>query len=187
MVVVAEATDGAGAGQFVRDANPDVVLMDVRMPRVDGVRATADVVSNAPGVKVIILTTFDLDEHVLESLRVGASGFLLKDTPRAELLRAIRVVADGDALLTPGATRRLLDEFVRGRPRRPTRPASDALTPREREVLVALAKGLSNAEIAARYVISEHTVKTHIGSILAKLGLRDRVQAVIYAFEAGLV
>lgn len=187
MVVVAEATDGAGAGQFVRNASPDVVLMDIRMPRVDGVRATADVVGSAPGVKVIILTTFDLDEYVLESLKVGASGFLLKDTPRAELLRAIRVVADGDALLTPGATRRLLDEFVRGRPRRPTRPASEVLTAREREVLVALANGLSNAEIAARYVISEHTVKTHIGSILAKLGLRDRVQAVIYAFEAGLV
>ncbi|MGA5299628.1 response regulator [Nucisporomicrobium flavum] len=184
--VVGEAADGTGVAGLARRTRADVVLMDIRMPRVDGIRATAEVVAGSPATRVIMLTTFDLDEHVLDSLRAGASGFLVKDTPRAALVDAVRVVAAGEALLTPRATRRLLAEFVRLDPR-PGRPAGDVLTPREVEVLAALAGGRSNAEIAADLVLSEHTVKTHVGSILTKLGLRDRVQAVIYAFEEGIV
>jgi DNA-binding NarL/FixJ family response regulator len=184
--VVGEAADGTGVAAQARRTRADVVLMDIRMPRVDGIRATAEVVAESPHTRVIMLTTFDLDEHVLDSLRAGASGFLVKDTPRAGLVDAVRVVAAGEALLTPRATRRLLAEFVRIDPR-PGRPAGDVLTPRETEVLAALAAGRSNAEIAADLVLSEHTVKTHVGSILTKLGLRDRVQAVIYAFEEGIV
>ncbi|WP_433367502.1 response regulator [Actinoplanes sp. CA-142083] len=183
--VVGEAGDGEGAAALVRATEADVVLMDIRMPKVDGIRATAEIVAGSPEPRVIMLTTFDLDEHVLDSLRAGASGFLVKDTPRAGLIDAVRVVAAGDALLTPSATRRLLAEFVKTAPRPETR-ASAVLTPREVDVLVALARGRSNAEIATDLVVSEHTVKTHVGSILAKLGLRDRVQAVIYAFEEGI-
>jgi DNA-binding NarL/FixJ family response regulator len=183
--IVGEAASGEGVAALVRETAADVVLMDIRMPKMDGIRATAAVVAENPAARVIMLTTFDLDEHVLDSLRAGASGFLVKDTPRATLVDAVRVVAAGDALLTPRATRRLLAEFVRTAPRT-ERPASAVLTPREVDVLVALARGRSNAEIAADLVVSEHTVKTHVGSILAKLGLRDRVQAVIYAFEEGI-
>lgn len=185
MTVVGEAADGSRVAELARETGAGVVLMDVRMPRVDGITATRDVVTGAPGTKVIILTTFDADEYVFDALRAGASGFLLKDSPRAELLRAVRVVAAGEALLSPAATRRLVTAFVRGAGRA-TRPVSDALTAREREVLAAMAGGMSNAEIAGALFLSEHTVKTHVGSILAKLGLRDRVQAVIYAFETGI-
>jgi DNA-binding NarL/FixJ family response regulator len=186
--VVGEAAGGEGVAALARETAAEVVLMDIRMPGVDGIRATAEVVAQNPGARVIMLTTFDLDEHVLDSLRAGASGFLVKDTPRAGLVDAVRVVAAGDALLTPRATRRLLAEFVRlTPPRTRERPgAKSPLTPRELDVLEALARGRSNAEIAADLVVSEHTVKTHLGSILAKLGLRDRVQAVIYAFEEGI-
>ncbi|MEU4161412.1 response regulator transcription factor [Actinoplanes sp. NPDC026670] len=185
--VVGEAADGAGAAALVRDTRPDVVLMDLRMPGTDGIRATAEVVATAPQTRVIILTTFDLDENVLDSLRAGASGFLVKDTPRAELITAIQVVADGNALLTPRATRHLMDEFLRVAPRGARRSPVTPLTGRELEVLTLLARGRSNAEIAADLTLSEHTVKTHVGSILAKLGLRDRVQAVIHAYEQGIV
>ncbi|WP_433794434.1 response regulator [Actinoplanes sp. CA-252034] len=185
--VVGELADGTGAAALVRDTGADVVLMDLRMPGTDGIRATAEVVAAAPDARVIILTTFDMDENVLDSLRAGASGFLVKDTPRAELITAIRVVADGNALLTPRATRHLLAEFLRVAPREPRRPLSTPLTGRELEVLTLLARGRSNAEIAADLTVSEHTVKTHVGSILAKLGLRDRVQAVIHAYEQGIV
>ncbi|MEV6300713.1 response regulator transcription factor [Actinoplanes sp. NPDC051861] len=184
--VVGELRDGGGAAEAARESRADVVLMDIRMPGTDGVRATAEIAREAPGSRVIILTTFDLDEHVIDSLRAGASGFLVKDTPRAELVAAVRVVASGDALLTPSATRRLLAEFVRVAPPAARAPVAGPLTAREQEVLAALARGRSNAEIAADLVVSEHTVKTHVGSILTKLGLRDRVQAVIYAFEQGI-
>jgi DNA-binding NarL/FixJ family response regulator len=183
--VVGEAADGVGVAALVRQTGAHVVLMDIRMPGTDGIQATAEIAQTSPGAKVIMLTTFDLDEHLLGSLRAGASGFLVKDTPRGALVDAVRVVAAGDALLTPRATRRLLAEFVRIAPS-PGRPTDDVLTPREVEVLAALARGLSNAEIAAELVVSEHTVKTHVGSILNKLRVRDRVQAVVYAFEQGI-
>ena len=157
--VVGELRDGAGAAETARESRADVVLMDVRMPGTDGIQATAEVVREAPGSRVIILTTFDLDEHVLDSLRAGASGFLVKDTPRAELVAAVRVVAAGDALLTPSATRRLLAEFLRVAPPAVRAPVAGPLTAREQEVLAALARGRSNAEIAADLVVSEHTVK----------------------------
>ena len=188
--VVGEAGDGEEAVQLVRDLRPDVVLMDVRMPVLDGIEATRRI--RAGGIsapKVIVLTTFDLDEYVFEALRAGASGFLLKDTPRTELLRAIEVVAAGDALLAPTATRRLVEDFARRRAAAPPPSADDlaVLTARERDVLTLMARGLSNGEIADHLVVGHATVKTHVGHVLTKLGLRDRVQAVIRAYEVGLV
>jgi DNA-binding NarL/FixJ family response regulator len=182
--VVAEAADGLEAISEVERTDPDVVLMDIRMPNLDGVEATR----RLPGRRVLILTTFALDEYVVEALRAGASGFLLKDAPPDELVRAVRVVATGDALLSPSVTRQLLDRVV---PKLgssgPPASSLDALTAREREVLILVAQGLSNAEIAERLVVSEATVKSHVSHILEKLGLRDRVQAVVAAYESGLV
>jgi DNA-binding NarL/FixJ family response regulator len=184
--VVGHAPDGLAGVAAARAHHPDVVLMDVRMPRMDGLAATPMVV--AEGARVLVLTTFDLDEYVYEALRAGASGFLLKDAPAADLVYAVRVVAGGDALLAPSITRRLIADFAR-RPRtdRPPPAALQSLTSREREVLVLIAEGLSNQEIAERLVVAEQTVKTHVGRILAKVGLRDRAQAVVTAYETGLV
>ena len=191
LAVVGEAADGEEAVVLARREGADVVLMDVRMPRVDGIEATRRLAG--PGVahpvKVVILTTFDLDEYVFEALRAGASGFLLKDVRREDLVHAVRVVARGDALLAPAITRRLIEDFAR-RPAPPVAAAPaalDRLTPREREVLELIGRGHNNAEIGAELFVGEATVKTHVGRVLMKLDLRDRVQAVIYAYEAGLV
>jgi DNA-binding NarL/FixJ family response regulator len=188
--VVGEAADGLDAVEAAGRLRPDVVLMDIRMPRLDGLEATRRLAGpgTADPVRVLILTTFDLDEYVFEALRAGASGFLLKDLPREDLVAAVRVVAAGEALLAPRVTRRLIEEFAR-RPAGadPDPDALAALTAREREALELLARGLSNAEMAASLYVSEHTVKTHVGNVLAKLGLRDRIQAVILAYEVGLV
>lgn len=184
--VVAEASDGDEAIDAAARHRPDVVLMDIRMPRVDGIRATATIVRSTPATRVLILTTYDLDEYVFEALRAGASGFLLKDAPPQHLIDAIHVVAAGDALLAPSVTRRLIAEFTSHR--RPSdTPALATLTPRERETLEHLAQGLSNAEIAARLYVGESTIKTHVTNVLAKTGTRDRVQAVVFAYETGLV
>lgn len=178
------AADGAEAVRVCGRVKPDVVLMDVRMPRMDGIEATRRLAGTGP--RVLILTTFDLDEYVYDALRAGASGFLLKDVTAERLFDAVRVVAAGEALLAPAVTRRLIGEFARLRP--PTSmPALSALTPRETQVLRLLAEGLSNPEIAARLTVTEETVKTHVSRILAKLGLRDRTQAVVAAYESGLV
>jgi DNA-binding NarL/FixJ family response regulator len=188
--VVGEAGDGAEAVALARKLEPDVVLMDVRMPGMDGVQATRALVEGGSRAHVIILTTFDLDEYAHAALRAGASGFLLKDAPTADLLSAIRAVASGDAVVAPSTTRRLLATIARRLPVAETSagpPELSSLTPREREVLIAVARGLSNAEIAVELVLSEATVKTHVGRILAKLELRDRVQIVIYAYDHGLV
>ncbi|MBM9508551.1 response regulator [Actinacidiphila acididurans] len=195
MEVVAEAGDGAEALEVLRATRVDVVLMDVRMPKMDGVEATrricgGDRTPEAGGPRVLILTTFDLDEYAFAALKAGASGFMLKDVPPDELLTAIRAVHSGDAVVAPSTTRRLLDRFTPMLPsaageRRHTEV--DKLTDREREVLLLVAQGLSNGEIAAKLVLSEATVKTHVGRILTKLGLRDRVQAVVLAYESGLV
>ena len=184
--VVGEASDGAEAVAQARELAPDVVLMDIRMPVVDGIEATRQVVVDASSPRVLVLTTFDLDEYVYGALRAGASGFLLKDAPEERLLTAIQVVAEGGSLFAPSVTRRLIDEFSRRAPTAPPAALSE-LTARELEVLRLLAQGLSNAEIASRLVVSEHTVKTHVAHILQKLDLRDRTQAVVVAYESGLV
>lgn len=185
--VVAEAGDGGEAVEAVRRYAPDVALLDIRMPRVDGIEACR-AISAAGDCRTVMLTTFDSDEYVYEALHAGASGFLLKDVRRDDLVHAVRVVARGDSLLAPSVARRLVEQYTRpaARPRRPD-PRLDVLTARERETLLLLARGLSNAEIAAELVVSDHTVKTHVGNVLAKLGLRDRIQAVICAYETGLV
>lgn len=189
--VCGEAADGAAAIAAVAQLAPDVVLMDVRMPALDGVEATRRLVASGSAARILILTTFDLDEYVFAALRAGASGFLLKDSPPADLLAAIRAVAIGDAVVAPRVTRRLLDRIAPqlpdASPSRPTVATLDVLTDRERQVLGHIARGLSNREIAAELVLSEATVKTHVGRVLLKLGLRDRVQAVVLAYEAGLV
>ena len=185
--VVGEAGDGEDAVREARRLRPDVVLMDIRMPVLDGIEATRRIVAGQPDAKVLILTPFGLDGYVFEALRAGASGFMLKDAPPEEIAAAVRVVAGGDALLAPAVTRSVVEEFARHQPA-PTRPAALAdLTARETEVLELLARGLSNAEICERLVVSEATTKTHVARILQKLGLRDRIQAVIYAYEAGVV
>jgi DNA-binding NarL/FixJ family response regulator len=186
--VVGEAADGEQAVAAVRRFKPDVALMDIRMPGIDGIEATRRLVEAGSGARVLILTTFDLDEYVYEGLRAGASGFLLKDASPEQLIAAIHVVAQGDAVLAPSVTRRVVETFARLPSRPETEPAAIAsLTAREREVLTLLAKGLSNAEIAAELIVSEATAKTHVRNLLMKLALRDRVQAVIFAYEAGLV
>jgi DNA-binding NarL/FixJ family response regulator len=188
--VVGEASDGAEALDAAAEHSPDVILMDVRMPNVDGLEATRRLLEGkSEGPRVLILTTFDLDEYVWEALHAGASGFLLKDTPPEQLVDAIRVVAAGDALLAPAITRRVIEEFVSRPPASARRPAPglDELTARELEMLRYVARGLSNAEIAAAAFVSETTVKTHVAHILMKLRLRDRVQAVVYAYEHGIV
>ena len=187
--VVGEAANGEEAVAMVSELVPDVTLMDIRMPVLDGIAATRRIVESGVETKVLVLTTFDLDEYVFEALRAGASGFLLKDAPAEELAAAIRVVAAGESLLAPGVTRRVIDAFVR----RPAPPSTsresrlDLLTPREVEVLGLLARGLSNLDIAGKLFVSEGTTKTHVSNVLTKLGLRDRVQAVIYAYENSVV
>jgi len=191
--VVGEAPDGQQGVDVSRRTRPDVVLMDVRMPEMDGLEAARQLLDPPPGVmhrpRVLMLTTFDLDDYVYEALRAGASGFLLKDAPVADLIQAVRVVAAGDALLAPSVTRRLIADFARQRPTPPHDPTLrlSGLTPRETEVLALIARGLSNTEIAGTLVLAEQTVKTHIGHVLAKLALRDRAQAVIFAYESGLI
>jgi RNA polymerase sigma factor (sigma-70 family) len=190
IAVAGEAANGAEAVTLAREQAPDVILMDVRMPVMDGLEATRRIAQSpeTAGVRVLILTTFDLDEYVYEALRAGASGFLLKDTDPPELLEAVRVVARGDALLAPGITRRLIAEFARRpEPRRIVPDDLAALTEREREVLRMMAGGMTNAEIAEALVVSEATVKSHVSNLLGKLGLRDRVQAVIFAYESHLI
>jgi DNA-binding NarL/FixJ family response regulator len=189
MQVVGEAGDGAAAVRLTAGKQPDVVLMDVRMPVMDGIEATRRIVAEASTTRVLILTTFDLDEYAYEGLRAGASGFLLKDVPPPDLLSAIRAVASGDAVVAPSVTRRLLTAFLPHLPSPGTEmpPELGGLTTREREILIEVATGLSNAEIAARLVLAEATVKSHVGRMLGKLHLRDRVQAVVYAYEHGLV
>ena len=196
MEIVGEAPDGADAVRLVELYRPDVVLMDVRMPVLDGIEATRAITASeaGEGTRVLILTTFDLDEYAFSALRAGASGFLLKDVPPHDLTQAVRTVAHGDAVVSPRVTKRLLEEYAHqlpdpGAPAAPaaSHPALAELTERELEVLLAVADGLSNAEIAGRLFVSEATVKSHVGRLLAKLGLRDRVQAVVFAFQIGLV
>jgi DNA-binding NarL/FixJ family response regulator len=186
--VVGEAGDGAAALALAAERQPDVVLMDIRMPVLDGLAATRKLTADTGGPKVVILTTFDLDDYVYEALRAGASGFLLKDAPRADLINAVKIAAAGDALLAPSVTRRLIEAFA-ARPAEtlpsPSRLAS--LTPREHDILLLIARGQSNIEIAGALFVSEATVKTHVAHLLAKLGLRDRIQAVILAYETGAV
>ncbi|WP_217552308.1 response regulator transcription factor [Streptomyces sp. GbtcB6] len=188
--VVGQAVDGLDAVAKVAELTPDVVLMDIRMPELGGIEATRRIIGERPHIKVLVLTTFDLDEYVYEALRAGASGFLLKDASADKLAEAVRVVAAGDALLAPVITRRLIAQFSQldgGRVRAPLKSRVGDLTERETEVLTLIAQGLSNAEIAERLVVAEQTVKTHVGRILVKLGLRDRTQAAVFAYESGLV
>ena len=191
--IVGEARDGTEAVRLARELSPDVTLMDVRMPGVDGIEATRQIVARNAAARVLILTTFDLDEYAFSALRAGASGFVLKDVPLDELARAIRSVASGDAVVSPRITRRLLEVYatrlpdLSGDTSGPGHAALDQLTPREQQVLLEVATGLSNTEIAEKLVVSEATVKSHVGSILAKLDLRNRVQAVIFAYDVGLV
>jgi DNA-binding NarL/FixJ family response regulator len=189
MTVVGEAADGLAAVEFARSHSADVMIMDARMPRMDGVEATRRIREAGDRPRVLMLTTFDLDEYAFAALKAGASGFLLKDVPPEELLFAIRAVHSGDAVVAPSTTRRLIDRFAPMLPADESATASELaeLTDREREVLILVAQGLSNGELAQRLFVSEATVKTHVGRILAKLGLRDRVQAVVYAYENGLV
>ncbi|MFJ9537574.1 response regulator [Streptomyces sp. NPDC101225] len=188
--VVGEAAHGAEAVRMAAELRPDVVLMDVRMPGMDGIEATRRIVAAGGRSRVLVLTTFDLDEYVHAALRAGASGFLLKDARPEELLAGIRAVAGGDAVIAPALTRRLLDEFARYVPAHRADSGQDpglgSLTDREREILVAIGRGWTNGEIATRFVLSESTVKTHVGRVLAKIGARDRVQAVIFAYDHGL-
>jgi DNA-binding NarL/FixJ family response regulator len=189
ITVVGEAADGEDAVAAARRMRPDLVLMDIRMPVLDGIEATRRIVRAQPATRVMILTTFGLDEYVYDALRAGASGFMLKDAPPEEIAAAVRIVAAGEALLAPAVTRSVIEEFARREPPPPpTQPVALAdLTPREREVLELLARGYSNAEICEQLVVSEATTKTHVARILQKLDLRDRIQAVIYAYESGIV
>ncbi|MXP20909.1 response regulator [Gordonia sp. HNM0687] len=188
--VLGDAADGVAAVELCARVRPDVVLMDVRMPRKDGLRAAEEILRASSGrdevTRVLMLTTFDIDDYVYEALRIGASGFMLKDAPADELVRAVRVVAAGEALLAPSVTRRLIEEVTSRRSRTPHSRAADRLTPREREVLDLVSDGRSNGEIAGHLYVSEQTVKTHVSSVLNKLGLRDRAQAVVFAYENGL-
>ncbi|MEZ0070645.1 DNA-binding NarL/FixJ family response regulator [Streptacidiphilus sp. MAP12-20] len=192
MEVLGEAQNGAQAVREVAELRPDVVLMDIRMPGMDGIEATGQIVAAGGRSRVLVLTTFDLDEYAHAALRAGASGFLLKDARPEELLAGIRAVASGDAVIAPGLTRRLLDSYAHRLPARPvdpdpaTHPRLRALTEREHEILVAIGRGWSNGEIAERLVLSESTVKTHVGRVLSKIGARDRIQAVIIAYDLGL-
>ena len=186
--VVAEAGDGGEAIEATRATNPDIVLMDIRMPKLDGIEATRRIMSDPQPPRVIILTTFDLDEYVYDALKAGAIGFLLKDVSPEELIAAVRIIARGESLLAPSVTRRLIEAFIRDHPRTtPHIPELETLTARERETLILLGHGLSNAEIAETLVVSTTTVRTHVGHVLRKLALRDRTQAVVLAYETGLV
>ncbi len=186
--VIGDAPDGKAAVAEVARLLPDVVLMDVRMPEMNGLQAAAEILRRHDGVRVLMLTTFDIDDYVYEALRVGASGFMLKDAPAEELVRAVRVVHEGQSLLAPSVTRRMIAEVTAARAHRRTAPPELAtLTPRAREVLEAVAAGRSNAEIATALFVSDQTVKTHVSKVLQKLGLRDRAQAVVYAYETGVV
>ena len=191
--IVGEAADGEHAVSLAAQHRPDLVLMDIRMPRMDGIAATRAITTSRPQTRVLVLTTFDLDDYVYDALLAGASGFMLKDVGRNDLVTAVRVVAGGEALLAPSVTRRLLGDFVRSRTAEPATTQQtglagpDVLTGRELDTLQLLAQGLSNLEIADQLVVSEHTVKTHVSNVFHKLGLRDRVHAVIYAYERGLV
>ncbi|MEA2479041.1 MAG: hypothetical protein QOJ07_963 [Thermoleophilaceae bacterium] len=188
--VIGEASDGREAVTMTRELQPDVVLMDIRMPELDGLEATRQVLADQgeDGPRVLMLTTFDLNEYVYEALRAGASGFLLKDVPAEQLVAGIQIVARGEALLAPSITRRLIEEFAKAKPAdSPPPPSLDELTPRELDVFRLVARGMSNAEIAAELIVSETTVKTHVARMLMKLGVRDRVQAVVRAYESGLV
>ncbi|WP_314308059.1 response regulator transcription factor [Actinomyces johnsonii] len=190
--VVGEASDGTAALAQAKALHPDVILMDVRMPGMNGIEATELIARECPGTRVLILTTFDLDEYAFAGLRAGASGFLLKDTRPTELAEAIRTVASGEAVVSPRITQRMLEMFASslpnsGKPAQPSDPRIDSLTPREKEILVLISQGMSNAEIADRLVVSATTVKTHVGNVLAKLDVRDRVQAVVVAYETGLM
>ena len=190
--VVGEASDGTAALAQAKALHPDVILMDVRMPGMNGIEATELIARECPGTRVLILTTFDLDEYAFAGLRAGASGFLLKDTRPTELAEAIRTVASGEAVVSPRITQRMLEMFASslpnsGKPAQPSDPRIASLTPREKEILVLISQGMSNAEIADRLVVSATTVKTHVGNVLAKLDVRDRVQAVVVAYETGLM
>jgi DNA-binding NarL/FixJ family response regulator len=187
LAVIGEASDGHEAVALTKALRPDVVLMDIRMPILDGIEATARLTESGSDARVVILTTFGLDEYVLGALRAGASGFVLKEAPPEEILDAIHIVARGDALISPAVTRAVIEELGRRPVRTELTSKLDELTPREREVFDLLAQGLSNAEIAAELVVGEGTVKTHVAHVLAKLGVRDRVQAVVFAFESGAV